>query len=354
MNKPHLSPRIGGYQLKNAITLAALTNQQSKEDGELSEDEKVWLEARARGGFSMVHTCACLVAEAGKGFKGQLGIYHDRHIPRLSELAKSISKHGALGIVQLHDAGFRTPSEYAVNGLRTASEHPDSGARAMSNEEVYEAIDSFVEAAVRAEKAGFEGVQIHGAHGYLIAQFLSADINHRSDEFGGSLANRQRFLNEVIKGIRAKTQPEFVVGVRLSAERFGVTPDDMLQVIADLNQANDIDYLDISLWDVRTTDDEGEYLIDRFCRAKSPNIPMGVAGKIHSGQDIRWCYEHGADFVLLGRGGILHHDFPKKLAADNDFNQQKLPVSKDYLKREFLGDAFISYMSRWEGFVEDV
>jgi len=354
MNNPHLPIRIGRYSLKNRIALAALTNQQSAETGELLEDERVWLEARARGDFAMVHTCACLVAEEGKGFKGQLGIYHDRHLPGLTSLAASLTKHGALGIVQLHDAGFRTPQEYAIGSIRTASDHPESGARAMSTDEVYEAIDRFVKAAQRAEQAGFQGVQVHGAHGYLIAQFLSSEINHRSDEFGGSLANRQRFLNEVITRIRAVTKPEFIVGVRLSAERFGITSEDMLQVITELNQRNQIDYLDISLWDVRVNDADGEYLIDKFSQVKSTEIPMGVAGKIHSGADIDWCYEHGADFVLLGRAGILHHDFPKKLAADSRFKPIGLPVTSAYLKSEYLGDAFISYMKRWEGFVDDV
>src|SRR6056300_527387 len=146
-----------GIYMKNPFMLAPLTNTQSFEDGCLSDDEFNWLVMRSKGDFGMTMSCASHVQEIGKGFPGQLGIFDDIHIEGLKKLTEKIKSYNSLAVAQLHHAGMRS-------------------------------------AAVRAKKSGYDGVEIHGAHGYILCQFLSSAINKRNDEYGGSLENRSRII----------------------------------------------------------------------------------------------------------------------------------------------------------------
>ncbi|UCH26253.1 MAG: NADH:flavin oxidoreductase, partial [Trueperaceae bacterium] len=209
-----------GPDMKNRFMLAPLTNTQSHEDGVLSDEEFRWLTMRARGGFGLTMTCAAHVQAIGKGFPGQLGIWSDDHIEGLSRLAAGIKSHGSLAIVQLHHAGMRSPKELVGGAPVAPSDHHESGARGLSHGEVKQVVEAFIAAAERAEKAGFDGVELHGAHGYLLCQFFSAEVNRRDDEYGGSLANRYQILFEIISGVRLRCREDFMLGVRLSPERF--------------------------------------------------------------------------------------------------------------------------------------
>ena len=211
-----------GPDMKNRFMLAPLTNSQSHDDGVLSDEEFHWLTLRAKGGFGLTMTCAAHVQAIGQGFPGQLGVFSDNHLEGLTRLAKEINGSDSISICQLHHAGNRSPKELIGSDPVCPSADEDTGARALSLEEVKQLRDDFIAAAVRAEEADFDGVELHGAHGYIICQFLSSDLNHREDEYGGSLENRSRLLFEIIDGIREQCNPEFCLGVRLSPERFGI------------------------------------------------------------------------------------------------------------------------------------
>ncbi|HCO60010.1 MAG TPA: NADH:flavin oxidoreductase, partial [Porticoccaceae bacterium] len=230
-------------------------------------------------------------------------------------------------------------------------------ARALSTAEVEQLIEDFIAAAERAEKAGFDGVEIHGAHGYIICQFLSAETNHREDQFGGSLENRARPLVEIIKGIRARCSEDFNLGVRLSPERFGIELNDATTLAQQLMSEGQIDYLDMSLWDVFKEPAEeahqGRSLMSYFTELDRGDVRLGVAGKIRTPQHARHCLEAGVDFVLLGRAAILHHDFPNQTAANANFIPASNPVPADHLRAEGLGEAFVKYMGTWKGFVAE-
>ena len=124
-------------------------------------------------------TCAAHVQAAGQGFPGQLGIFSDHHLEGLSRLAEGIKEHDSVSLVQLHHAGMRSPTDLIGEPPLCPSDNEEYGARAMTTEEVEQLGEDFITAAERAEKAGFEGVEIHGAHGYILAQFLSGSINQR-------------------------------------------------------------------------------------------------------------------------------------------------------------------------------
>ena len=346
-----------GPAMKNRFMLAPLTNQQSRADGTLAEAEYVWLVKRAEGGFGLTMTCAAHVQRVGQGFDGQLGIFSDDHLPGLTRLAAGIKAHDSLAVVQLHHAGMRSPKELIGEAPLCPSDNAEFGARAMSEAEVEQLIEDFIVAAVRAEKAGFDGVELHGAHGYILCQFLSAEINQRTDRFGGNLESRASVIVEIIAGIRARCRPDFNLGLRLSPERFGLKLAEILSLAQTLMTAGDIDYLDMSLWNVFKEPEEAEFkgrsLMSLFTALNRGDVRLGVAGKIMSGNDARACLEAGVDFVLIGRAAILHHDYPKLVQADPDFKPIALPVTPEHLMAEGLGPVFVKYMRNWKGFVAD-
>jgi len=225
----------------------------------------------------------------------------------------------------------------------------------MTTEEAEEMISAFVKAGVRAEKAGFHGVELHGAHGYLLAQFLSPELNKRTDRFGGSLSGRQRPILEIIEGIRKKCSDEFMIGVRLSPERFGMDLPEIVSFAELLMEDQLIEFLDLSMWDVfKDAEDsrqESQPLLSYFTNLDRKNVRLGVAGKIMTSADINKALDMGVDWVMLGRAGILHHNYPNLLKSDPEFTPIRLPVSPEHLLREGLSPDFVDYMKAWKGFV---
>ncbi len=341
--------------MKNRFALAPMTNLQSHEDGALSDEEFCWLTKRAEGGYGMTMTCASHVHALGQGFEGQLGCFHDGHVEGLGLLASAIREARSLSSVQLHHAGMRSPAQIIRERPLCPSENLRSGARALSIDEVRDLVEAFVRAAERADEAGFDGVEVHGAHGYLVCQFLSAEINKREDDYGGSLENRSRFLWEIIAGIRARCRPDFQVGVRLSPERFGMRLPEVLAVSQRLFDEGNIDYLDASLWDVfkepEASDHKGRTLLSYFLELDRGHTRLGAAGKIETAAHARECLDQGLDFVTQGRSAILHHDFPRRCEADPNFTPAPLPVTPAYLAAEGLSPTFVNYMRGWKGFV---
>lgn len=337
----------------NRFALAPLTNTQSHADGTLSEDEYRWLVARAAGGFGLTMTCATYVARAGQAWAGQLGISDDRHLAGLTRLADGIRAAGSVSSVQLHHAGRR--SDAAVTGVPNVApwDDPDKDTRALSTGEVQQAVEDFVVAAERAERAGFDGVEVHGAHGYLICQFLDGRHNQRTDGYGGSLEDRSRMLFEVLRGIRERTRADFQVGLRLTPQGNGIVLDEGVAVAQRVLQSGLVDYLDMSLWDAfMTVDEEGSLLIDAFVGLERGGTRLGVAGRIRSAQQARWCMSKGADFVDLGRAAIVHHDFPTRAGADSTFAMAPLPVTREHLHAERVSETFVEYLDAgWPDFV---
>lgn len=347
-------PLAHGPALKNRFMLAPLTNQQSHPDGRLSDEEHRWLTMRAQGGFGLTMTAAAHVQAQGQGFPGQLGIFSDDHLDGLTRLAKAIKAAGSVSAVQIHHAGMRTPK--ALAAPVSASDDAETGARALTEGEVEELIEDFIVAAVRAERAGFDGVEVHGAHGYIVTQFLSSETNRRTDRFGGSRENRERVLREILAGIRARTRPDFQLGLRLSPERFGLKLAEVRELAQELMVDGAVDYLDMSLWDVRKDPNEAEFkgrkLIDWFTDLPRGATRLGVAGKVMTAEQAQACLDAGSDFVLIGRGAILHHDFPNR-ARDAAFQPIALPVTREHLMAEGLSPTFVEYMKNWAGFVAE-
>jgi 2,4-dienoyl-CoA reductase-like NADH-dependent reductase (Old Yellow Enzyme family) len=345
-----------GRALAHRLALAPLTNFQSNDDGTLADDEFVWLTSRARGGFALTMTCAAFVSPEGKGFPGQLGICSALHEPGLARLAHGLREAGTVSSVQLQHSGMRASP--AATGLEPVCpwEDAQTGARALSTGDVKRIIDDFVTAAVRAQRAGFEGVELHAAHGYLLGQFLDGQNNRRDDGYGGSLEDRSRILRQIIDGVRASTSADFQLGVRLSPERWGIQIAESLELAGQLLESDQLDYLDMSLWDCfKPCKDEayaGRPLIDLFAALPRGQTRLGVAGKILSSATAQACLDHGADFVLIGRAAILHQDFVTQALADPGFTAMPRPVSRAWLASQSVGPRFIHYLAtEWPDFV---
>lgn len=345
-----------GPSLKNRFMLAPLTNQQSHADGRCSDDEFNCLVKRAEGGFGLTMTCAAHVQEHGKGFSGQLGIFDDKHIDGLSKLASAIKKNDSVAIAQLYHGGMRSPKD--VTGVQPVSctDNDKYGAREMTTDEVKVAIDAFSVAAQRAEEAGFHGVELHGAHGYLLAQFLSPELNTRTDEYGGTMLNRHRIVFEIIEAIRKNCGNDFIIGLRISSERFGLDMKEILGLVETIFSEELVEFLDVSMWDVfKTAEQKGfspKSLMSIFTELDRKNVRLGAAGKIMTADDVNRAMQSGLDWVMLGRAAILHHNYPYLMKKDPNFAPVDTPVSSEYLKNEGLGPAFIEYMTAWKDFVK--
>lgn len=346
-----------GPSWANRLALAPLTNKQSHPDGTLSDDERRWLVARAEGGFGLVMTCATYVADEGKAWAGQLGISADRHVDGLTRLADELRAAGAVSSVQLHHGGLRADPEVSGRPAVAPWDDEAKGARALTTGEVREAVDAFVSAAQRAERGGFDGVQVHGAHGYLVGQFLDGRHNLREDGYGGSAEDRSRFLVEILDGIRQTTGPEFQLGLRLSPERFGIDLAEAKALAGDLMARELVDHLDLSLWDVRKTvhgSDDTALLHEHFANLPRNGVALGYAGKVLTAADVSWCLEQGADFVTIGTGAILDHDFARRALADAHYVSTPQPVTRAHLEAESVGPAFVDYLAtNWDDFVSD-
>ncbi|MFZ9628652.1 MAG: NADH:flavin oxidoreductase [Ilumatobacteraceae bacterium] len=345
-----------GPSMPNRVMLAPLTNQQSHADGTLSDEEHRWLTMRATGGFGLTMTCASHVQRVGQGFAGQLGIFGDEHLDGLTRLARDLNATGTVSYVQLHHAGLDAPADVIGTQPVSASDDADSGARALTTDEVEQVTHDFVAAARRAQRAGFHGVELHGAHGYLIGQFLSAETNRRTDRYGGSFDNRCRLLLDIVDGVRAECGDALALGVRLSAERFGVDTDEMCELFGCLVDTGAIDLIDMSLWHVDkepvSEHHRGRRLIEVFAELPRGTTRLAVAGHLRTPVALQRALDDGVDVVAVGRAGILHHDFARR-ATDPTWVPRTPPATEADLVAEGVSPAFMGYLKRrFEGFVQ--
>lgn len=335
-----------GVTLPHRVALAPLTNLQSHPDGTLSDAELRWLAARA-GHFGLLSTCAAYVSEQGHGWVGQLGVADDAHDAGLARLADALS--ASVAVVQLYHGG------------RMAQASPDriapadgDGARAATEDDLHAVIADFARAARRAQDAGFAGVEVHGANGYVLTQFLAPADNPRDDGWGGDLPRRQRLLREVVRAVRAATRPDFAVGVRLSpvdtwARRGLVLADGVAtaQAVAE----DGADWVHLSLADASGAPphEPGAPLVARAIRDALPaEVAVLAAGGIWTREDALRALDTGVDVVALGRSAIIHPDWPQVSAAPG-FEPHRPPWTAEDVAAAAVSPPFAGYLQRFPG-----
>lgn len=344
-----------GLVAKNRVVLAPMTNKQSYDDGTLSDDELHFLMARADGGFGTVMTCATHVSKEGQGWPGELGVYDDAHVPGLARIASALRTRGAASLVQIFHGGFR--ANETASGLPRLAPSPIEGAHEATEQDLARLVRAFEDAAARVFRSGCDGVEIHGAHGYLLTQFLSRVQNTRKDGWGGDLEGRARLLREVTRAVRARVPAPFTVGVRLSPEDFGnavgLDLDESLRVAAWLAE-DGVDFVHLSLWRAQdlTTKRPESHAVPLFREVLPRDVRLLVAGSVWTRAEAEELLAKGADGVALGRSAIGNPDWPLRARAAA-WEPCRPPFSLEDLRARALSPAFAEYMRSWKGFVSD-
>lgn len=340
-----------GSVLQNRFALAPLTNQQSHEDGTASEHDFHWFEQLAAGGYSLLTTAAANVQTNGKSFPGQLGIYNDHHIAGLAAMAEIAHRHGALASVQLHHGGASARQDLIGSApLVAPSDDEDTGARALTLPEVEQLRDDFITAAERAQRAGFDGVELHGAFRFILSAFLSPDKNRRTDHYGGNAEGRSRLLREIIQGIRTACGHDFHIGLRLALNGQDSHLPELRDLIAAFLEHGLVDYLDLVLRSLDTR--AGELLVDLFTDLPRASTRIGVSGDIMSTAGAQRALDHGSDFVFVASGAVVHHDFPQRALADQAYETPRPPLPASFFRDQGRSPAFVDYLEESLGFVE--
>ena len=319
---------IGKMLVKNRLVVPAMDSAMCEEDGSIKQMACDYYGARALGGYGIVITEIAAVDECASGMPGEPRLYSDQYIPGLTLLANAIHRGGAKAIVQLHHAGRETSSYMIGQTPKAPSSIPSPVYREKVNEfttaEVYKLIDSYVSAAVRCQQAGFDGVEVHCAHGYMGLQFMSPRTNKRIDEFGGGVDGRSLFHKLVVQGIRKACGEDFAVMVRMDTVegRVGGLDENEAIVFARLLESYGADALDISAgtyaaWSVIVPPPDvppaWNSLAARRIR-EAVNIPVMLAGRFTDPFVVDQAIERGdTDFVCTGRQSIADPDFPNKM-----------------------------------------
>ena len=215
--------KLGSLTIRNRLVMTAARTLLSNEAGEATEDIISYYEARAKGGVGLIITEAVVVDEVhGVSVSKEMFASRDEGIPEFRKMAERIHIHGSKLFAQLFHPGANGDATLSPGGLISASDTPGKkgGARAATSEEICEVAAAFGRAAARLKEAGFDGVEVHGAHNYLIQSFLSPVTNRRRDEFGGSLENRAKILRLIVEEIRRACGWEFPLMVRISLEEY--------------------------------------------------------------------------------------------------------------------------------------
>lgn len=348
--------RIGTLELKNRIIMAPMGDNYSTPDGFCTERVEAYFEARARGGAALLIMGACAVAYPhGASEPFQAGISRDDFIPGLAAVVASVHRHGAKIAAQLQHAGKTATRDLAegrdiwipsipprnipdIFGALTPEEIASfvsgSGARkpnlrVMDEADIAQMVEYFASAAARAQQAGFDGVEVHGAHSYIVAGFLSPYYNRREDAYGGPIENRARLLLDIIRAIKARTGATYPVWVRLDGAELntpgGITPEDAVRT-AQLAALAGADAISVSAYATlkRGSDfteaplaQRPDAFVDYAAAVRAAvEVPVIAAGRIEAEAAVQGIARGQFDFVAMARKMLADPDIPLKL-ADN-------------------------------------
>lgn len=322
--------KIGNLMIKNRLTVPAMDSGVFSPEGYVAQSTLDYYGARAAGGFGLIIIEIAAVEKRGVGMPHEPNVWSDDAIEGLTKLANCIKNKGARTIVQLHHAGRETVSAMAGEPIAAPSSVPCPTNRETPHEfttqEVYDLIRHYVEAAVRCRKAGFDGVEIHAAHGYMGGQFLSPRSNKRVDEFGGGLDGRAYFMKLVAEGIREACGDDFVITARISSKenRIGGLEIEESVVFAQMLEDYGYDALHISAGTYETWQTivppsswQSGWNLGAARRIKEAvDIPVISVGLFHDPYTIETALKRGdCDAVSLGRQSICDPDFPNKMYA---------------------------------------
>ncbi|MCR8928812.1 NADH-dependent flavin oxidoreductase [Priestia megaterium] len=320
-----------GVTLKNRVVMAPMTTWSSNDDYTISDQELQYYKRRVHG-VGLVITGCTHVQPNGIGFTNEFAAYDDKFIPSLRKLADAAKSGGAPAILQVFHAGNKALPSLIPGGEVVSSSSIETEAsafapsvlpRELSYDEILEVIHAFGETTRRAIEAGFDGVEIHGAHGFLLQNFFSPFYNRRKDEWGGSLENRLRFplavVQEMKDTIKKHATKPFILGYRISPEEHeegGLRMKDTYKLINRLIEA-DVDYVHASLANALSSkpvdsQDEKTYL-DLIAEHVNDRVPVIVAGSMVTADDVKIALDKGTSLAAIGHTLIMNPDWVKKV-----------------------------------------
>ena len=319
-------PLTDAITLRNRVVMAPMTTWAGNSDGTVSDEEIAWYRPRVNGAGMVLTGCTHVQAN-GIGFTDEFAAFDDRFLPGLTRLATVAKSGGATAVLQIFHAGNKalpalTPGGEVVSASAVPTDAspfaPSVTPKALSHDEILETIAAFGDATRRAIAAGFDGIELHGAHGFLIQNFLSPRFNQRDDEWGGSLENRMRFPRAVVaevKRVAATAGRPFVIGYRISPEEpeeGGLRIGDAL-ALTDRLIEDGVDYVHVSLGDALTATPldgaGGKTIVALFVERVAGRVPVIAAGQIRTPDQAEQALATGLSLVAIGQGLVMNPDW---------------------------------------------
>ncbi|MBR5419555.1 MAG: NADH:flavin oxidoreductase [Lachnospiraceae bacterium] len=321
--------KINKTELKNRLTMAPTVKfDYAGEDGKVTEKHVEHYRERAEGGLGLICVEATAVTPGGRFAKNHLGLWEDAQAEGHRAITDACHKNDVAVIIQLNHTGITANPNCgpAMGPSAVPTRSPEIRAKEMSTDEISEMQDHFVAAALRAKSAGYDGVQLHGCHGYLINQFISEKTNLRRDAYGGSTENRARFGADIIQRVRQECGEDFLISVRTA----GIEPDVATAIaVAEEYVKAGCDYLQVSTgieWEDPTVTDKGEHY-NKFCSLGvrfhdhfRGRVPVSCVNSIMDPAQVRYLIENElTDTVDLGRAVLADPAFPEAVLSDKPF-----------------------------------
>ena len=322
--------KIGTLTLPNRLVRSATAERMADADGRPTPQLSTLYEELARGGVGLIITGHMYVDPSGKAHPEMTGIYSDDLIPSLSKLADAVHREGSHAFVQINHGGMQCSRETVSETIApSAIDVPflEQPAREVTFDEIEFLIQAYAQAARRAQEAGFDGIQVHSAHGYLIGQFLSPFVNRRTDAWGGDLKGRTRFLRSVCQAVREQVGPDFPVAIKLGmmdGMDGGLTAEDSVRIVAALEEMG-LDGVEISGGigggrnintrpGIRREADEAYFRPLARQARPATRLPIMLVGGLRTRRVMEEVLSAGdADFISLCRPLICEPDLPNRM-----------------------------------------
>jgi 2,4-dienoyl-CoA reductase-like NADH-dependent reductase (Old Yellow Enzyme family) len=316
---------VPGLLLRNRVVMAPMTTWASNDDGTVSDEEDAYYRRRTKDVGLVITGCTHVQAN-GIGFTGEFAAHDDRFIPSLRRLAMAAKSGGAPAILQIFHAGVKTLPELVSDVVAASAVAGEGGPfasaivpRALSEEEILDVVTAFADATRRAIAAGFDGVELHGAHGFLIQNFFSPHSNRRSDQWGGSLENRMRFPLAVVAAVNRTivehADRPFALGYRISVEESidgGLALADSLQLVTRLVDAG-ASYIHASLGNALdqtpATGGPDATIVSILRDHIGDRVPLMAAGRIKTPAQAEAALDMGLSLVAVGQGLVINPDW---------------------------------------------
>jgi len=359
-----------GIIIQNRIVMAPMTTWSSNEDFTVSDEELDWYKERVNGVGLVITGCTHIAAD-GIGFTNEFAAHEDRFIPSLRQLATVAKSGGAPAVLQIFHAGNKAISSLSPNGLVVSASAVKSEVtpfttpdlqvpHALEENEIWDIIKAFGATTRRAIKAGFDGVEIHGAHGFLNQNFLSPLFNNRTDKWGGNIENRLRFSTEVVREVKRViaeyADRPFILGFRISPEELpkeGLRLADSFALV-DRLILEQVDYLHFSLFQILTQkpldSDTGKTITEVLTSYINNRKPVIAAGQVTTPAEANAALELGLDMVAIGRGLIINPNWAK-LAIEGRADEITMLLDTDDAENKRIPSGILSIVHNTTGWI---